>query len=247
MTSATALAYQSTAKTYIRHHLWTKQSKTALHGLTLEIRQGEIFGLLGLNGAGKTTAMKLALGLLFPSGGAVSVFGHAAGSDQAKNLCGYMPELPYIYSYLSPRQALEFYGKLSGLHGRELHARVEEVINKVGLEANAAEKLAGFSKGMLQRVAIAQAILHKPGLLVLDEPVSGLDPLAVRDFRDLITELNRGGTTVFLSSHSISQVEKLCHRVGIMKAGRLEKLVEKAQWESASGGLEQIFVDTVSA
>ena len=242
----TALAYQSAAKTYIRRHLWTTQSRTGLSGLSLEVRCGEIFGLLGLNGAGKTTAMKLALGLLFPTTGTVSVFDQMAGSDEAKKLCGYMPELPYIYSSLSPTQALEFYGRLSGLSGAELTTRVREVIKKVGLEASATEKLSGFSKGMLQRVAIAQAILHRPGLLVLDEPVSGLDPLAVRDFRDLITELNQSGATVFLSSHSISQVEKLCHRVGIMKSGRLEKVVEKSEWETASGGLEQIFVDTVS-
>ncbi|NLO90569.1 MAG: ABC transporter ATP-binding protein [Elusimicrobia bacterium] len=240
------IAYQNAAKTYVSRHLWTARRKTGLAGLTLEIQQGEIFGLLGLNGAGKTTAMKLALGLLAPTAGAVRIFGYEPGDPKAKALCGYMPELPYIYSYLTPEQALAFYGRLSGIPPEQLSARVAEVLRQVGLEAAAGERLSGFSKGMLQRVALGQAIMHRPSLLLLDEPVSGLDPLAVKDFRDTITALNAAGTTVFLSSHSISQVEKLCRRVGIMKGGRLQKLVSRETWESADGGLEKIFVDTVS-
>jgi len=246
MHHSSPIAYQSAAKTYVRRHLWTARCRTGLSGLTLDVRQGEIFGLLGLNGAGKTTAMKLALGLLEPTAGSVRIFGYEPSSSTAKALCGYMPELPYIYSYLTPAQALAFYGRLSGITEPQLGRRVSEVLRQTGLSAASGERLSGFSKGMLQRVALGQAILHRPSLLVLDEPVSGLDPLAVRDFRDLINGLNGAGTTVFLSSHSISQVEKLCHRVGIMKAGRLQKLVSRETWESAPGGLEQIFVDTVT-
>ncbi|MBI4051483.1 MAG: ABC transporter ATP-binding protein [Elusimicrobia bacterium] len=217
-------------------------------GLThfnLEIQEGEIFGLLGLNGAGKTTAMKLALGLLFPTSGQVQVFEQDPQTTEAKRLLGYLPELPYFYSYLTPQEALQFYGSLSKIPPGLLKQRKEEVLGDVGLLIHRSKRVVEFSKGMLQRLGLAQAILHQPKLLILDEPASGLDPLAIKEIRDLITRLNKSGTTVLLSSHSISEVEKICHRVGILIQGRLVRILEQKDWLPEPGSLEQIFVDTI--
>lgn len=241
-----AVKYTAVKKIYSRSHLFTTLRMTGLDGFDLSINRGEIFGLLGLNGAGKTTAMKLLLGLLFPTAGNVEIMGLPAGTDEVKKRVGYLPELPYFYPWLDARESLEFYGRLSGAAPELVARRVPEIIKRVGLEPHKHKKLGEFSKGMLQRVGLGQALVHDPDIIVLDEPVSGLDPLAVWDFRELFAELNREGKTIFLSSHSISEVEKICHRVGIVAGGRLVRLVEQAGWQ-ADGGLEKIFVDTVRA
>ena len=240
-----ALSYKDVVKEYVSSHLGRETRSRGVEGLSLDIRRGEVFGLLGLNGSGKTTTMKLALGLIQITGGEVSVFGHRPGSIEALSRIGYLPELPYFYPYLTAKESLEFYGKLSGLSGGILSERVPKVLEKVGLGPSSHREAREFSKGMLQRLGLAQAIVHEPQLVVLDEPVSGLDPLAVHDFRVLMKELNEEGQTLLLSSHSISNVESLCDRVGILVEGKLVKLVEQAEWKDQPGFLEKIFVATV--
>jgi len=190
--------------------------------------------------------MKLALGLLNPSMGQILVFDHPAGDPLSLSQIGYLPELPYFYPHLTPKEILNFYGRLSGLADSRLVHHVKLALERVGLVAHAERRMSEFSKGMLQRVGVAQAILHDPKLLVLDEPVSGLDPLAIAEFRELFHQLNNEGRTILLSSHSISEVEKLCHRVGILVDGRLVRLLDQKQWAQEPGSLEKLFVETVT-
>jgi ABC-2 type transport system ATP-binding protein len=241
--SDTAILLDSLVKTYRRSHLGKVTETPGLCGLNLSIKKGEIFGLLGLNGAGKTTTMKLALGLLFATSGRAEIMGLAAGSDEAKRRIGYLPELPYFYPWLTPGESLEYYARLSGVQNAD--ARIADIIERVGLAPHAKKRAGEFSKGMLERLGLAQALVHDPQLLVLDEPVSGLDPLAVWDFREMFLELNRAGKTIFVSSHSISEVEKICGRVAILKSGKLASLVTQDEWKGKEGGLEKIFIETV--
>lgn len=241
----TALSYSNVVKIYRKSHLGRVARTTGLNGLCMAVGKGEIFGLLGLNGAGKTTAMKLALGLLFPTSGRVEIFGLDPWSAECRNRIGFLPELPYFYSFLTPSESLRFYGRLSYMDAGILETRIRETLETVGLSPHSGRRVTEFSKGMLQRLGMAQALIHNPELLILDEPVSGLDPLAVHDFRALLSGLNRKGKTIFLSSHSISEVEKLCHRVAILVNGRVAQLVTQAEWEAASGGLEEIFINAV--
>ncbi|PIU19887.1 MAG: ABC transporter ATP-binding protein [Elusimicrobia bacterium CG08_land_8_20_14_0_20_59_10] len=244
MTAATVL-FRDVEKTYRRPRLLGAVYHTAVKGLSFEIPAGEVTGLLGLNGAGKTTIMKLITGLLFPTAGSVEIFGLSPEDRLAKGSVGFLPELPYFPPQETPGAVLAYYGRLSGLGGAELSAAVEGALRRTGLEPHAGKRISEFSKGMLQRLGLAQALLHKPRLLVLDEPVSGLDPLAIHDIRGLLAALNAAGCTIFLSSHSISEVEKLCSRVLIMVRGSLARAVARAEWEAAPGGLEAIFVETV--
>ncbi|MBI3299476.1 MAG: ABC transporter ATP-binding protein [Elusimicrobia bacterium] len=245
MSAVPALSCRAVVKDYERSHLGRVIRTRALDGLDLEVRAGEVFGLLGLNGNGKTTAMKLALGLLRPTSGSVSVFGKPSGVPSSLAEVGYLPELPYFYPYLSPREALRFYGALSGLARAEIDARIPPLLERVGLSAAADRKAGEFSKGMLQRLGLAQAVLHRPRLVLLDEPVSGLDPLAVHDVRVLLRALNEDGCSLLMASHSISDVERLCARVGILVNGRLARVVEQKEWADEPGRLEAIFVHTV--
>ncbi len=239
-----ALGFRGVTKSYRRSHLGRTTVARGIDGLSFEVAAGEAFGLLGLNGSGKTTTFKLALGLLRPDSGSLSLLGAEPGPASLARV-GFLPELPCFYSHLTPDESLRFYGRLSGLHERELARRVPETLELVGLAKHAGRRLGEFSKGMVQRVGLAQAILHEPSLLVLDEPVSGLDPLAIKDFRDILQRLSAKGTTLLLSSHSISEVEKVCHRVAILKEGRLARVLAQRDWQSASGGLEALFVETV--
>ena len=240
-----AVSFTGVEKTYKRAGLLGAKYTTAIKDVSFEIPAGEVTGLLGLNGAGKTTIMKLLTGLLFPTAGKVKVFGLPPSVQEAKRRVGFLPELPYFPPQVRPAEALAYYGRLSGLEGPGLSLAVRGAMERTGLEPHAGKRVAEFSKGMLQRLGLAQALLHRPDLLVLDEPVSGLDPLAIHDIRGLLSSLNSDGRTVFLSSHSISEVEKLCSRVLIMVRGRLERTVKRAEWEVAPGGLESIFVEAV--
>jgi len=239
------VSFSYVSKSYRRPGLFKSLEIPAIRGLSLDLERGEIAGLLGLNGAGKTTIMKLMTGLLFPDAGSISIFGLSPSDVNTKKRIGFLPELPYFYPYSTAAEALLYYAGLSGLKGPEARARVDAVIEKVGLKPHAAKKAAEFSKGMMQRLGVAQAIVHDPELLMLDEPVSGLDPLAIHEIRDLISDFNGSNRTVFLSSHSISELEKVSDRVFIMVQGRLAKTVARTEWENAKGGLEEIFVNTV--
>jgi ABC-2 type transport system ATP-binding protein len=205
-------------------HQWTMRRIKVLRKLDLHIEAGEIFGLIGPNGAGKTTTFKLLLGLLRPSGGTVRFEGRPLDLA-ARAAIGFLPEQPYFYDYLSIEETLHLFAHLYGLPGAERRRRVTEVIGQVGLEHKRRSALHTLSKGTLQRLGIAQAIIHRPRLLVLDEPMSGLDPLGRRHMRELILDLRRQGTAVIFSSHILPDAEVLCDRVGILVDGRLRDIV----------------------
>ena len=192
----------------------------AVRGTTFAVRRGEIFGLLGPNGAGKTTTIKCILGLIFPSKGEIRLFGGASRREAAKHI-GYMPENPYVYQYLKPLEFLDLCGRLVGIPKSERRARSEAMIDEVGLRQALDRPIGRFSKGMMQRIGLAQALLNDPELLVLDEPMSGLDPIGRKEVRDLLFEQRERGKTQLFTSHILSDVELLCDRVVIMQHGKI--------------------------
>ncbi|MBN1621150.1 MAG: ABC transporter ATP-binding protein [Endomicrobiales bacterium] len=238
-----AIQTSNLTKIYKRKHLWNTYTTRGVEDLSLDINEGEIFGLLGLNGSGKTTTIKLILGLLKPTEGGISVFGSSVPSRDTLKYIGYLPEVPYFYRYLTAFEILKFYGNLSGIENTE--EKAEKMLEVVGLGSWRNKRLSEFSKGMVQRVGIAQSLLHDPKILIFDEPVSGLDPLAVQEIRNLIIKLKSQGKTLFLSSHLISEVEKVCDRVGILVKGKLVQTLSQAEWSKKEGELENIFVDKV--
>lgn len=197
------------------------RKKTALDGLDLEVEEGEIFGYLGPNGAGKTTTIKILTGVTHATGGRARIFGAAAGSMEARRMTGFLPEAPYFYEYLRADEALILYARLSGMERREAKGRCEEVLEHVGLAGDRKRRLGEFSRGMRQRFGFAQAVIHQPRLVFLDEPMSGLDPMDRRNIRELILGLRDTGATVFFSSHILADVEMICDRVGMLDGGRL--------------------------
>lgn len=197
------------------------KSVTALKGLNLEVTEGEIFGFLGPNGAGKTTTIKILMGLIYPTSGKAWLLNREASDIGVKNRIGFLPEQPYFYDYLTSEEFLRFYGQLFGLAGDELSSRMNNLLALVGLEDAANLQLRKFSKGMLQRIGIAQALINQPDLIVLDEPMSGLDPVGRKEIRDIILRLKGEGKTVFFSTHIIPDVEMICDRVGILMKGEL--------------------------
>jgi ABC-2 type transport system ATP-binding protein len=214
-----ALQIKGLSKEY---HLGLRRQRViALDHLDLEIEEGEIFGFLGPNGAGKTTTIKLLLGLLYPTAGSAWIFGRAIDEVEVKQVVGYLPESPFFYEYLTAEEFLTFYGQLFGLSGRELAKKVGELLELVSMTHARRLPLRKFSKGMLQRVGIAQALINNPKLVILDEPMSGLDPIGRRDVRDIILQLRDGGKTVFFSTHILPDVEMICDRVAILVKGRL--------------------------
>ena len=209
---------------------WRKRPRRVLDRLSLQVEQGEVFGFLGPNGAGKTTTLKLLLQLVFPTSGAARILGRPPGDVGAKRRLGYLPENPYFYDYLTAEELLTYFGGLLGLHAAQRRQRVSSLLDEVGIGAERSQQLRRFSKGMLQRVGIAQALLNEPELVILDEPMSGLDPLGRRDVRRMILQLRDRGCTVFFSSHVLSDAEALCSQVAILSKGRL----------AASGKLSEI-------
>ena len=234
--------FSNISKIYKIKQFCSSRRNIALKNFNFDIKRGEIVGLLGLNGAGKTTVMKLLAGLIFPSSGEILIGGINPIFSGAKQKIGFLPELPYFYPYMTCIEILTYYAKLSGF--KEYKGKINKVIDKVGLTWHTSKKISEYSKGMMQRLGLAQAVLHEPELLILDEPVSGLDPLAIHDVRNLIAGINKEGTTVFLSSHSISELEKICHRVIILSLGGIVKTVECDAWKTA-GGLEEIFINSI--
>jgi ABC-2 type transport system ATP-binding protein len=201
---------------------WRKRKVRALDGLSLKVEGGEIFGFLGANGAGKTTTMKLLMRLIYPTAGTARILGQDIGQVHMHERIGYLTENPYFYDYLTAREFLDYCAELFGYEQRERKRRTEKLLARVNLERKSWDKqLRKFSKGMLQRVGIAQSIVNDPEIVFLDEPMSGLDPIGRREVRDLIASLRAEGTTVFLCSHILSDIEVLCDRVAILKGGRL--------------------------
>jgi ABC-2 type transport system ATP-binding protein len=200
---------------------WRKRPYRALDRLTLDVAAGEVFGFLGPNGAGKTTTLKLLMQLVMPTSGRAEMLGRPLGDLGAKQRVGYLPENPYFYDYLTAEELLVYFARLFGYSGAESSARTQRLLDEVGIGAERRLQLRKFSKGMLQRVGIAQALINDPELVVFDEPMSGLDPLGRRDVRALILRLRDRGCTVFFSSHVLSDAESLCSRVAILAKGRL--------------------------
>jgi ABC-2 type transport system ATP-binding protein len=200
---------------------WRQRSKRALRPLSLTVNPGEIFGFLGPNGAGKTTTLKILMGLVFPTAGRAQILGMDLNDPRMKAQIGFLPEQPYFYDHLTARELLRYYGQLSGMDAKQLPHKVDAMLEQVKLGSSANVQLRKFSKGMLQRAGIAQAILHDPKVVFLDEPMSGLDPMGRREVRSLIEELKAKGKTVFFSTHILSDAEALCDRVGIIHQGEL--------------------------
>ncbi|MFQ3549105.1 MAG: ABC transporter ATP-binding protein [Armatimonadota bacterium] len=197
---------------------------TAVNDISFEVQEGEIFGFIGPNGAGKTTTIKMLLGLIFPSAGEATVLGKPAGDIETKNSISYLPETPYFYEHMTGKEILDFYCSLFKLKKNEKKEKIEFLLNQVGLEKDGDRSLRQYSKGMLQRIGIAQSLINDPDLLFYDEPTSGLDPIAHKDILDLIFSLKKQGKTVFLSSHQLSDVESVCDRVAIINRGELVKI-----------------------
>jgi ABC-2 type transport system ATP-binding protein len=203
----------------------------AVDGVSIRILPGEVYGLIGPNGSGKSTTMKALLGLVAPTSGQCAIFGKDSLKVDSRNDVGFLPENPYFYKHLSGAETLAFYGKLCGLGGRTLKDRINELLDLVDLQSARDRRVGGYSKGMLQRIGLAQALIQEPRLVILDEPTAGVDPLGSRQIRDLILKLRGRGITVFLCSHLLEQVQEVCDHVGIIfqgrmiREGRLEDLI----------------------
>jgi ABC-2 type transport system ATP-binding protein len=218
---------------------WKKKKIRALEGLNLQVEPGQIYGFLGGNGAGKTTTIKLLMRLIFPTEGTARILGEDIANVRMHKRIGYCPENPYFYDYLKARELLEYFGELFGLDAPARKKRTEELLTRVGLEEKDWNKqLRKFSKGMLQRVGIAQSLVNEPEIVFLDEPMSGLDPLGRREIRELIAELREKGTTVFMSSHILSDIEALCDNVAILRGGKLIKTGNLDELLTKSGEIQ---------
>jgi ABC-2 type transport system ATP-binding protein len=208
--------------TKVYRDFWGRRKKTALRALNLDISKGEIFGLLGPNGSGKTTTIKLLLGLLFPTDGEAFVFGQPAADVRKNEKIGYLPEESYLYRFLNAEETLDFYGRLFNMSPATRLAKSQELIEKVGLKADRKRALREYSKGMRQRIGLAQALINDPDLVILDEPTSGLDPLGARWMKNLILELRKQGKTVIMCSHRLEDVQDVCDRIAILAEGELQ-------------------------
>ncbi len=224
-----AISIQNVTKTYPIP--FRKEIVTAVKDLSLDVEPGQVYGLLGPNGSGKSTTMKIVLGLVRPTSGKTEIFGRSSTEVESREDVGFLPENPYFYKFLTGEETLQFYGKICGLRGAKLKARTKELLALVGLENAANRRIGGYSKGMLQRIGLAQALVQEPRLLVLDEPTAGVDPAGSREIRDLILDFKKRGLTVLLCSHLLGQVQEICDRIGILhegvlvREGRLDDLI----------------------
>ncbi|MGC2528424.1 MAG: ABC transporter ATP-binding protein [Candidatus Acidiferrum sp.] len=217
---ATAIEIENLTKDYPFGFLHLKK-KRSLEGLTMQVENGEVFGFLGPNGAGKSTTIKLLMSLIFPDAGSARILGKPISDIEMHRNLGYLPEQPYFYDYLTATEVLDYFARFHDLTAADRKERVTRMLKKVGLETAGKIQLRKYSKGMLQRVGLAQAILHDPQVVILDEPMSGLDPIGRREVRDIILELKRDGKTVMFSTHILSDAEMLCDRVGVIVGGKL--------------------------
>src|SRR6201987_5292187 len=214
----------------------------SLENLNMQVESGEVFGFLGPNGAGKSTTIKLLMRLIFPTSGTARILGKPIEDGAMHQDIGYLPEQPYFYDYLTAAELLDYFARIHNLRGAERRERVDRMLKKVGLETARKIQLRKYSKGMLQRVGLAQAILHDPRVVILDEPMSGLDPLGRREVRDIILELKREGRTILFSTHILSDAEMLCDRVGVIAGGKLRGVgAPKSIVGVKSAGMEIVF------
>jgi ABC-2 type transport system ATP-binding protein len=218
--SSLAIEIENLTKNYPFGFLHLKK-KTSLEGLTMSVQDGEVFGFLGPNGAGKSTTIKLLVGLIFPTAGTARILGKSINDISMHRDIGYLPEQPYFYDYLTAAELLDYFARFHEFADTERRERVQRMLKKVGLETAGKIQLRKYSKGMLQRVGLAQAILHDPKVVILDEPMSGLDPVGRREVRDIILELKQEGRTVMFSTHILPDAEMLCDRVGVIVGGKL--------------------------
>lgn len=224
---------------------WRPRPKRALDELSFAVPHGEIFGLLGPNGAGKSTTLKLLMDLLRPTSGHAALFGRDVRDPQSRRRVGFMPEQPYFYDHLSANELVQYFAGLSGLKGVDRTLKADAALERTGISGDDRRRpLRQFSKGMMQRVGLAQAIVHEPELIVLDEPMSGLDPIGRRDVREMILALRDEGRTILFSSHILSDAEQLCSRVGIMACGRLATIGPLSEL-TATASLEDVFMEAV--
>jgi len=230
-------------KTYISGHFWAQKRNIALTGINLKVMKKEVYGLLGLNGAGKTTLMKILLGLVKPTKGTALVLGEPSGSIGIRKKIAYLPEMPYFPRYLTPSEILNFYGKLYELPAKKRKLRTDSALRITGLFEKKNVMLKEFSKGMLQRVGIAQLLLNNCEVFFLDEPTYGLDPLATKEMRDIILSLKKKGKTIFLNTHQINEVRQICDRIGILHNG---KMIKEEYLRDIKIPLEEYFVKTVA-
>jgi len=229
---------------------WRKKKRRALDGLNLQVEAGQIFGFLGGNGAGKTTTIKILMSLLFASDGRAKILGRDISDVKMRAQIGYCPENPYFYDYLKASELMNYFGELFGLDAAQRKRKSEELLTRVGLdEKDWNKQLRKFSKGMLQRVGLAQSLINEPEIVFLDEPMSGLDPIGRREIRELISNLRAGGTTVFMSTHILSDIEALCDNVAILRKGRLAATGKLDDLLTQSGERQQfeIVVKNVTA
>jgi ABC-2 type transport system ATP-binding protein len=232
-------------KDYEVGHIATK-TRRALHGLDLAVEEGETFGLIGPNGAGKTTTLKLLMGLVFPTEGEAKILGKPVDDRDMKREIGYLPEHPYFYDYLTGRELLLYFGQLFGLEKSERRARAEELLDKVGMTDSADVPLRKYSKGMTQRLGIAQALINRPRVVFFDEPMSGLDPVGRREMTLLVRELKDAGVTVFFCSHILPDVEQLCDRVAILNRGKLVEIGRLSEILDVSVQTVEVIVEGAS-
>ena len=234
---------------------WRPRPYRALERLSIEVAPGDVFGFLGPNGAGKTTTLKLLMQLVFPTSGDAEILGRPVGDVAVRRRIGYLPENPYFYDHLTAEELLDYYGRLFGMAAAERRQRVSATLDRVGIGSERRLALRKFSKGMLQRLGIGQALLNDPEVVFLDEPMSGLDPLGRRDVRALMLELRDQGRTIFFSSHILSDAEALCNRVAIVAKGRLAASGALADlrefavhgWELVMSGIPPAAVERVRA
>jgi len=244
---AAAIDIQNLTKDY-EVGFWRKRKLRALDGLSLSVEPGQVFGFLGANGAGKTTTLKLLMGLIFPTGGAARILGRDIGDTSMHARIGYLPENPYFYDYLTAREFLNYCAQLFGQNSSARSRRTEEILALVNLEKKSWDRqLRKFSKGMLQRVGLAQALVNDPLIVFLDEPMSGLDPVGRREVRDLIASLRTQGKTVFMCSHILSDIEVLCDNVAILKGGRLAHAGSLDELRARESALIEVIVTGADA
>jgi len=224
MSTPSDIVVETRNLTKVYRDFWGRQKVRALKALDLTVRRGEVFGLLGPNGSGKTTTMKLLLGLLFPTSGDIHMLGKPATDVNKNAKIGYLPEESYLYRFLNAEETLDFYGRLFSMSNAVRRQRVAQLISMVGLESARKRQLREYSKGMARRLGLAQALINDPELILLDEPTSGLDPIGTRNMKDLILDLKQQGKTIIMSSHLLADVQDVCDRIGILHQGELKEL-----------------------